>query len=59
METTAGAASAAGQERLIYSVAEAGALLGGSRAFACELADRGGLPAIALGRLVPEAACEG
>ena len=50
--------SAASGERLVYSVAEAGALLGISRAFAYELVARGELPVIRLGRrrLVPKAA---
>ena len=41
----------------MYSVAEAGALLGISRAFAYELVARGELPVIRLGRrrLVPKA----
>ena len=58
MDTTIGAASAAGGERLVYSVAEAGALLGISRAFAYELVARGELPVIRLGRrrLVPKVA---
>jgi excisionase family DNA binding protein len=45
-------------ERLVYTVAEAGELLGISRAFAYELAARGDLPVICLGRrrLVPKAA---
>jgi excisionase family DNA binding protein len=45
-------------DRLVYTVAEAGALLGISRAFACELVARGELPVIRLGRrrLVPEVA---
>ena len=45
-------------ERLVVSVAEAGALLGISRAFAYELVARGELPVICLGRrrLVPKAA---
>lgn len=48
----------AGQERLVYSVAEAGTILGISRAFAYELVARGELPVIRLGRrrLVPKAA---
>jgi excisionase family DNA binding protein len=60
MDTTIGAASAAGEGRLVYSVAEAGALLGISRAFAYELVARGELPVIRLGRrrLVPKAALE-
>ena len=58
MDTRISAASAAGEERLVYSVAEAGALLGISRAFAYELVARGELPVIRLGRrrLVPKAA---
>jgi excisionase family DNA binding protein len=58
MDTMTGAASAPGGERLVYSVAEAGALLGISRAFAYELVARGELPVIRLGprRLVPKAA---
>ncbi len=45
-------------ERLVFTVAEAGALLGVSRAFAYELVARGELPVIRLGRriLVPKAA---
>jgi excisionase family DNA binding protein len=58
MDTTTGTASAAHEERLVYSVAEAGALLGIYRAFAYELGARGDLPVIRLGRrrLVPKAA---
>lgn len=58
METTTNEARAMGDERLVYSVAEAGALLGISRAFAYELVARGELPVIRLGRrrLVPKAA---
>ena len=43
-------------ERLVYTVAEAGELLGISRAFAYELVARGELPVIRLGRrcLVPK-----
>ncbi len=37
-------------ERLVYSVGEAAALLGISRAFAYELIARGELPVICLGR---------
>jgi excisionase family DNA binding protein len=51
--------SSAHQEaRLVYSVAEAGELLGISRAFAYELVARGDLPVIRLGRrrLVPKVA---
>jgi excisionase family DNA binding protein len=45
-------------ERLVYTVAEAGELLGISRAFAYELVARGELPVICLGRrrLVPKLA---
>jgi excisionase family DNA binding protein len=45
-------------ERLVYTVAEAGELLGISRAFAYELVGRGELPVIRLGRrcLVPRVA---
>jgi excisionase family DNA binding protein len=44
--------------RLVYTVAEAGELLGISRAFAYELVARGELPVIRLGRrrLVPKVA---
>ena len=47
-----------GADRLVYSVAEAAALLGISRAFAYELVARGELPVICLGRrrLVPKVA---
>lgn len=43
-------------DRLVYTVAEAGELLGISRAFAYELVARGELPVIRLGRrrLVPK-----
>jgi excisionase family DNA binding protein len=46
------------EERLVYTVAEAGELLGISRAFAYELVARGELPVICLGRrrLVPKVA---
>jgi excisionase family DNA binding protein len=46
------------EERLVYTVAEAGELLGISRAFAYELVARGELPVICLGRrrLVPRVA---
>ena len=46
------------KERLVYTVAEAGELLGISRAFAYELVARGELPVICLGRrrLVPKVA---
>jgi excisionase family DNA binding protein len=45
------------EERLVYTVAEAGEMLGISRAFAYELVARGELPVITLGRrrLVPKA----
>jgi excisionase family DNA binding protein len=45
-------------DRLVYSVAQAGVLLGISRAFAYELVARGELPVIRLGRrrLVPKVA---
>ena len=45
-------------EPLVYTVAEAGVLLGISRAFAYELVARGELPVIRLGRrrLVPRVA---
>jgi excisionase family DNA binding protein len=47
-----------GQDRLVYTVSEAGELLGISRAFAYELIARGELPVIKLGRrrLVPKQA---
>jgi excisionase family DNA binding protein len=56
--TTKPTPSAVNDERLVYSVAEAGALLGISRAFAHELVARGELPVIPLRRrrLVPKAA---
>jgi excisionase family DNA binding protein len=46
------------EDRLVYTVAEAGELLGISRAFAYELVARGELPVIRLGRrrLVPKVA---
>jgi excisionase family DNA binding protein len=46
------------EERLVYTVSEAGELLGISRAFAYELVARGELPVIKLGRrrLVPKVA---
>ena len=58
MEITTNEESTRGDERLVYSVAEAGALLGISRAFAYELVARGELPVIRLGRrrLVAKAA---
>jgi excisionase family DNA binding protein len=45
-------------ERLVFTVAEAGELLGISRAFAYELVARGELPVIRLGRriVVPKVA---
>jgi excisionase family DNA binding protein len=45
-------------DRLVYTVSEAGNLLGISRAFAYELVARGELPVIRLGRrrLVPKVA---
>ena len=48
----------AGDDRLVFTVAEAGELLGISRAFAYELVARGELPVIKLGRrrLVPKIA---
>jgi len=48
----------AGDDRLVFTVAEAGELLGISRAFAYELVARGELPVIRLGRrrLVPKVA---
>lgn len=50
--------SSGASERLVYTVAEAGELLGISRAFAYELVARGELPVIRLGRrrLVPKVA---
>jgi excisionase family DNA binding protein len=47
-----------GSDRLVFSVAEAGELLGLSRAFAYELVARGELPIIRFGRriVVPKAA---
>jgi excisionase family DNA binding protein len=58
MDIANGTSSAAGEERLVYSVAEAGALLGISRAFAYELVAPGQAAVIRLGRrrLVPKAA---
>jgi excisionase family DNA binding protein len=51
-------ASTIGNDRLVLTVAEAGQLLGISRAFAYELVARGELPVIRLGRriVVPKAA---
>jgi excisionase family DNA binding protein len=58
MDTAAEPSTDAREDRLVYSVAEPGALLGISRAFAYELVARGELPVIRLGRrrLVPKAA---
>ena len=58
MNTTEDAAPGTEEERLVYSVAEAGAVLGICRAFAYELVARGELPVIRLGRrrLVPKVA---
>jgi excisionase family DNA binding protein len=55
--TTAYRTLQASEERLVYTVAEAGEMLGISRAFAYELVARGELPVIKLGRrrLVPKA----
>jgi excisionase family DNA binding protein len=55
--TTAYRTLQAPEERLVYTVAEAGEMLGISGAFAYELVARGELPVIRLGRrrLVPEA----
>jgi len=55
--TTAYRTPQAPEERLVYTVAEAGEMLGISRAFAYELVARGELPVIRLGRrlLVPKA----
>jgi excisionase family DNA binding protein len=54
--TTAYRTLQASEERLVYTVAEAGEMLGISRAFAYELLARGELPVIRLGRrrLVPK-----
>lgn len=56
--TTSTAAHEPTGERLVLTVAEAGQLLGISRAFAYELAARGELPVLRLGRrlLVPRRA---
>ncbi len=56
--TTAYRILQAPEERLVYTVAEAGEMLGISRAFAYERVARGELPVIRLGRrrLVPKAA---
>jgi excisionase family DNA binding protein len=55
---TAAAPTLLSGERLVVSVTEAGQLLGVSRAFAYELAARGELPTIRLGRrlVVPKVA---
>ena len=55
---TYGPAPGASRERLVLSVAEAGELLGLSRAFAYELVARGELPVVRFGRriVVPKAA---
>ena len=56
--TEASACFPSPKERLVYTVAEAGELLGISRAFAYGLVARGEIPAIRLGRrrVVPKAA---
>ena len=56
--TTTSKTQSSTEERLVYTVAEAGELLGISRAFAYELVARGELPVICLGRrrLVPKVA---
>jgi len=56
--STSSRAHVAGDDRLVFTVAEAGELLGISRAFAYELVARGELPVIRLGRrcLVPKVA---
>jgi excisionase family DNA binding protein len=53
--------AAMGHERLVWSVEEAGRLLGISRAHAYELVARGELPHLRLGRrlVVPKQAIEG
>jgi excisionase family DNA binding protein len=58
MDTETEAPCEPSTDRLVYSVAEAGALIGISRAFAYELVARGELPVIRLGRrrLVPKVA---
>ena len=58
MVTPIDGSSNRGQDRLVFTVAEAGELLGISRAFAYELVARGDLPVIRLGRrrLVPKVA---
>ncbi|MGD0881295.1 MAG: helix-turn-helix domain-containing protein [Acidimicrobiales bacterium] len=56
--STSSPTHAASDDRLVFTVAEAGELLGISRAFAYELVARGELPVIKLGRrrLVPKVA---
>jgi excisionase family DNA binding protein len=58
MDTQLERASSWNDDRLVYTVAEAGELLGISRSFAYELVARGELPVIRLGRrrLVPKVA---
>jgi excisionase family DNA binding protein len=58
MDTQTEMASSRTDDRLVDTVAEAGELLGTSRAFAYELVARGELPVIRLGRqrLVPTVA---
>ncbi len=50
--TTGSSTTLIGDDRLVLTVAEAGELLGISRAFAYELVARGELPVIRLGRRV-------
>jgi excisionase family DNA binding protein len=50
--TTVSSSALMGDDRLVLTVAEAGELLGISRAFAYELVARGELPVIRLGRRV-------
>ena len=56
MNTQIETVGSSNEDRLVYTVAEAAALLGISRAFAYELVARGELPVIRLGRrrLVPK-----
>lgn len=58
MDTPSDVSRNPGEDRLVFTVAEAGELLGISRAFAYELVARGDLPVIRLGRrrLVPKIA---
>lgn len=58
MDTHIETSDSRSDDRLVYTVAEAGELLGISRAFAYELVARGDLPVIRLGRrrLVPKVA---